>query len=203
MSVRRRRRSSVEILSNDDARDLIAVQRTLRGEDHAFDDIVERFTPILFSLALRLLGNREEAEDAVQEILIRAYRSLKSFNIEARFFTWLYTIAINLLRSMLRKRSRRYLELPLPERHDESAVPAGESSDPVTPLLEQEAYRDARRAVESLKPIYRVVFVMHYYELLPLKQIAEILHLPLGTIKVRIHRARKILAAQLSSDGSG
>ena len=185
-------------LKSDDARDLVAVQGTLRGEDRAFDDIVERYTPMLYSLSYKLLGNREEAEDAVQEIFARAYRALRSFRLEARFYTWLYTLALNWLRSKLRKQKRQRFEVPLPDRFDETEVASDRASDPVQPLIVQDEYRRARSALERLKPMYRIVFVMHYDEAMPLKEIAEILGMPLNTVKVRLHRARQLLVRELT-----
>ena len=90
-----------------DAQDLLAVQRTLGGERRAFDGIVERHTPAVYTLALRMLGDPDEAEEAVQEIFFKAYRHLGRFQIHRRLHPWLYTIAVNYLRSMLRKRRRR------------------------------------------------------------------------------------------------
>jgi len=153
---------------------------------------------MLYSLSYKLLGNREEAEDAVQEIFARAYRALHSFRLEARFYTWLYTLALNWLRSMLRKSKRQRHEVPLPDRFDEMEVPANHMSDPVHPLIVRDEYRRARTALEHLKPMYRIVFVMHYDEAMPLKEIAEILEMPLSTVKVRLHRARQQLVRDLT-----
>ena len=86
---------------NNDAADLLAVQKTLQGSSGAFTEIVERYTPIFYSLACRVLGDLDEAEDAVQDIFFQAFRSLRSFKIHNRFYTWIYTVGLNLLRSRL------------------------------------------------------------------------------------------------------
>jgi RNA polymerase sigma-70 factor (ECF subfamily) len=178
-----------------DAEDLEAVQETLLGNPDAFGLIVERYTPVVFSLAYRFLGSVEEAEDAVQEIFLRAYRSLARFKLSSRFFTWLYTIALNWLRSRARRLGRRRRttsELP-----DPHLMVASAGADPVAIALAGETDRLIQDAIERLRPTYREVFVLHHVQELQVREIAEILRVPEGTVKTRLFRARKEMATAL------
>ena len=187
-------------MESDDPRDLLAVQRTLQGDTGAFGEIVDRYTPMLYSLSYRLLGNREEAEDAVQEIFERAYRSIGRFRLGSRFYTWLYTIGVNWLRSALRKRRRRGYDVALPDELRDRRNGPCEGRDLAALLAEREAHEAALRAIGSLTAMYRIVFVMHYFELMPLQHIADVLRVPVGTVKTRLRRARTALATALTED---
>ena len=188
-------------MESDEARDLFAVQRTLQGDTLAFAEIVDRYTPVLYSLSYRLLGNREEAEDAVQEIFERAFRSIGRFRLESKFYSWLYTIAINWLRSAMRRRGSRREESTISYETGESYDGSSALGDPSAMLAEGEAREAVTKAVRSLKAMYRIVFVMHYFESMPLQQIADLLRVPLGTVKTRLRRARNMLAADMMEDG--
>jgi RNA polymerase sigma-70 factor, ECF subfamily len=189
--------------TRDDAKDLLAVHKTLQGDTNAFSEIVDRYTPVLYSLAFRLLGNDEEAEDAVQEILLNTFRSLKNFKIEARFYSWLYTIAVNWIRSRLRKRSRsgsaRQISL---DDNNPLQVPDDREQVEMHAITQCEENR-AEDALNILKPTYKIVFVLRFIEEMSLKEIAGVLHMPIGTVKARIHRARKQLITELTSDNQG
>ena len=185
-----------------DAQDLWAVQATLNGNPAAFESIVERYTPLLYSLAYRLLGQGEEAEDAVQEILEKALRSLPRFRISKRFFPWLYTIGLNHLRSVERRRRRRSrFKIPTaePQRMLESL--ASEHGDPVrrSELLEGEQL--AQEALDKLRGEYREVFVLRAIQGLSVQEVAEVLEVPEGTVKTHLHRARKQMIDYLSRKG--
>jgi RNA polymerase sigma-70 factor (ECF subfamily) len=186
----------------EDAQDLLAVQETLRGHRKAFDDVVRRYTPLLYSLSYRLLGSREEAEEAVQEIFLRAYHGVRQFRLGKRFYPWLYTIALNYLRSQLRKRYRR-LGLgtrSLEEATDLPALPRpGENPGESVECAEVE--RLAQQALLGLPPRYREVFVLRQIEGLPVRDVAEILNLPEGTVKTFLHRGRALLIARLAEEG--
>jgi RNA polymerase sigma-70 factor (ECF subfamily) len=186
----------------EDARDLLAIQETLRGNRRAFDEVVLRYTPLLYSLAYRLLGAREEAEEAVQEIFLRVYRNLSRFRLGRRFHPWLYTIALNYLRTQRRRTLRRQSlgTRPLEEALD---VPAAvqPDSDPAAAAERAEAERLAQAALERLPPRYREVFVLRQIEGLAVRDVAEILDLPEGTVKTFLHRGRELLVAQLAEEG--
>lgn len=187
--------------SNDsDALDLLAVQKTLQGNPGAFSELVERYTPLLFSLAYRMLGNREEAEDAVQEIFLRTFGSLHRFRLSARFYTWLYSIALNWLRSRLRwmrLRARRELgaEAGGPQTPAESP-----GVDPADRLAAREAERLLQEAIGALTPRYRAIFVLRHAQGLSIADISALLNLPEGTVKTRLHRARMMLKKRLFPD---
>ncbi len=141
-----------------------------------------------------MLGNREEACDAVQEIFLRAYRALPKFRLGARFHTWLYTIALNWLRSRLRsRRSRSAAEARL--------LPAPCGPDPADVALDREAERLAAAALSRLSTRYREPFVLRHSQELSIREIGQVLGLPEGTVKVRLHRARHMLAAALEGGG--
>ncbi len=173
------------------------MQRSLRGDEQAFRDLVDRYTPVLFALAARMLGDRDEASDAVQEIFLRAFRALPRFRLDARFHTWLYTIALNWLRSRLRsQRARRAAEARL--------EPPADGPDPADVAVDREAERLAAAALQRLHPRYREPFLLRHAQELSIREIADVLGLPEGTVKVRLHRARLLLAAALEgSRGAG
>ena len=186
---------------SDDAKDLYAIQKTLQGDTDAFTEIVERYTPLLYSLALRILGTSDGAEDAVQEIFLNVYKSLKSFRINARFYSWLYTIAVNLLRSRLRHQ-RRIGRLRAVSLNDDATPELPDRrEDPQLTIVRCNEEARAEEALASLKPIYRIVFVLRYIENMPIGDIAEVLKTPVGTIKARIHRAKKTLIDILTDEG--
>jgi RNA polymerase sigma-70 factor (ECF subfamily) len=181
--------------------DLRDVQETLRGNPRAFNGIVERYTPLLYSLSYRMLGSPEDAEEAVQEIFLRVYRSLGRYRLSRRFHPWIYTIALNWIRSNLRrKRRRRRREPALPEFPAEEQA-AGREKDPAQLMEEKEGERVAQEAIDGLRPAYREVFVLRHIEALSIEEIAGILNKPPGTVKTHLHRARRELAQVLARQG--
>lgn len=187
------------ILANDDSRDLLSVQKTLRGDAQAFADIVGRYSPILYSLSFRFLGDEQEAEDAVQEIFVRAFRSLPRFNLRARFYSWIYTIGLNWLRSRLRatRTARKYVGPPIGD--DEPVDIHG--ADPSDALIRREEERLIHTAIGQLPLLYREVFALRYLEGLPLDEIAAILKISPGTVRVRLHRAKKRMIEIITEQG--
>lgn len=178
----------------DDAQDLIAIQNTLQGNQDAFAIIVEKYSSQLYSLAYRMLGNDEEAEEAVQEIFLKAYKSLARFRLGNRFHPWLYTIALNYLRSSLRKKRSRDRIKILP--FDESIRLDNSQSQYDNPeeLLENvEGEKMAKKAIDALRAEYREVFILRQVQGLSVAEVSGILHIPEGTVKTYLHRARKKL----------
>jgi RNA polymerase sigma-70 factor (ECF subfamily) len=189
------------VTSDGDARDLLAVQKTLQGHPQAFAELVERYTPLLFSLSYRMLGSREEAEDAVQEIFLRAFGSLHRFRLASRFYTWLYTIALNWLRSRLRRiRTHERREL-FPLANCPEVTSGNPQPEPADRLAAREAERLLRIAIGALPPRYRSVFVLRHAQDLSIAEIAAVLKLPEGTVKTRLFRARQRLQAQIFPGG--
>ena len=180
----------------DDAKDLLAVQKTLQGDSNAFSEIVNRYTRPIFSLAYRLLESTEEAEDAVQDVFFNAYRSLRSFKLEARFNSWLYTIAANKIRSHLRKKNRRRGSVSL--NGDNAPDLPDIRENPQLRVISQSEEKRAEELLSTLKPIYRIAFVLRFMEGMELRDMAEVLEIPLGTVKARLHRARKQMIAALT-----
>lgn len=181
--------------------DLDAVRETLNGNKGAFSVLVERYTPVLFRLALRMGGGPDgaaEAEEAVQEIFLRAYRNLHRFNIRYRFYTWLYSIALNYLRSARRKRRLAGLFTHLSYNDDvrtpDGTAGSGGYPSPEENAVKTEGERLARKALDRLNPREREVFVLRVLEELPVAETAAVLGIPEGTVKVRLHRAKRELA---------
>ena len=193
---------TTESHKNKDAQDLWAVQATLNGDPAAFEAIVRRYTPLLYSLAYRLLGRGDEAEDAVQEIFEKTFRALSRFDIAKRFFPWMYTIGLNHLRSLQRRHKRRNRLKILhtePESLAESA--ASQQRDPVAHSELREGERLAQEALDTLRIQYREVFVLRAVQGLSVQEVAEVLRIPEGTVKTHLHRARKQMIDFLEKKG--
>jgi RNA polymerase sigma-70 factor (ECF subfamily) len=187
---------------NTDAQDLWAVQATLNGDQAAFEEIVKRYTPLLYSLAFRLLGKGEEAEDAVQEIFEKAFRALPRFRISMRFFPWLYTIGLNHLRTLERRRRRRgRLRVSSAEPQRMLEIVASDQGNPVKQSELKEGERLAQEALDTLRIEQREVFILRQIQGLSVQEVAEVLQIPQGTVKTHLHRARKQMIDFLSSKG--
>ena len=144
----------------------------------------------VFAVCLRILTNREAALDAVQDTFITVYRKAQQFSGESAFSTWLYRIAVNTCYDQLR-RTKRHQAQPLPEGSD---PPDERSEDLLTSI---ELRPDLEQALSALPPEFRAAVVLSDLEGLPLQAIAEALDVPIGTIKSRVFRGRRLLAEHL------
>ncbi len=173
------------------------VARARKGDRSAFAHLVDRHRVSVFNLTLRIVGNREDAEEAAQDVFVRAYRSLDRFRGDARFATWLYRIAVNVSLSSAR-RSRRDLStssLSEPE-DDDDGLPMqipDTSANPAERFEQAEFREQVRNLVSALPPIYSAVISMYHIQSLSYDEIAEALELPIGTVKARLFRARAAL----------
>jgi RNA polymerase sigma-70 factor (ECF subfamily) len=176
------------------ADDLFAVSEVLRGDTDAFKAIVERYRGLVYRLALSSLGNREEAEEASQEIFLKAFKSLPSFRIDKRFLPWLYSIASNYLRTHA-VRVRRADEKLVRDRQE--LLPSRPEDNPEARALLRQSLEELRTAVSALAPAVREVVNLYYFEGLSVEDICSVLGLGAENVKSRLMRGRKGLRAAL------
>lgn len=170
--------------------DLTLVRRFLAGDMRAFDELMTAHEDRVFSICLRVMRDREHALDAVQETFVKVFRRADHFTGESAFSTWLYRVAVNTCYDQLRKLKRRHAE-PLPETNDPADVTAGDA------LTAIELRPELAAALERLSDDFRTAVILSDVEGLPLADVAEILGVPVGTVKSRVFRARRQLAEEL------
>ncbi|MDE3840646.1 RNA polymerase sigma factor SigW [Bacillus methanolicus] len=176
------------------------IKEVIKGDQNAFGEIVELYKDKVFQLCYRMLGNRHEAEDIAQEAFIRAYVNINSFNINLKFSTWLYRIATNLCIDRIRKKKPDYYldaEVSGTDGLTMYSQIAADTALPEEELQSLELQETIQKEISKLPEKYRTVIVLRYIEELSLNEISEILDLPLGTVKTRIHRGREALRQQL------
>jgi RNA polymerase sigma-70 factor, ECF subfamily len=176
----------------DDAQ-LIA--ETLSGQSAAFGKLVEKYQNRLFNSVVHVAGNAEDARDIVQEAFVQAFVKLDTFNQLSAFYTWLYRIAFNLA-ATFRRKQRRAGSLDS-AREQLGREPAGHADDPAERLESEERSRQVRIALMKLEENYRVILVLREIDGCTYEAIAEILELPIGTVRSRLHRARLQLREDL------
>jgi RNA polymerase sigma-70 factor (ECF subfamily) len=177
--------------------DLDVLEAFRRGDPGAFDVLVERHHRRVFRLACRLLGDEDAALDAAQECFVKAWRALARFQGDSLFTTWLTRIAINQCRNELRKRGtvKHRRARSLDDRLPGTDVLAGETLPAPGPSPWEEArgreVREAfRSAMEDLDPEAREVLLLREVEDLGYEEMADVLGVPVGTVRSRLHRAR-------------
>ena len=181
------------------------VRRALAGSEDAYAEIVHRFQRPIFSLILRMVRDRPLAEDLAQEVFIKAFGALASFDPQRKLSSWLFKIAHNATVDYLRKRRLATVPLESPgEGLDPiSTVRAPGVDDPERIAERGDLARGIERALAELRPDYREVLVLRFQEGLAYEEIAEVCELPLGTVKTHLHRARKALAVHMAKAGWG
>lgn len=182
--------------------DRALVVRAQGGDTRAFGELVERYQGRVFALTRRILKDPDEAEDALQETFLSAWRGLKSFKREARFSTWIFRIATNAALMRLRKRRPELVSLERPADDEERERPALEIADwahtPEEELVDRETREAMERAIAELPPDQAAVFHLRDVEGLSNEQAAEALGTTVAAAKSRLHRARLALRDRMS-----
>jgi len=170
-----------------DEDDAAAVRRCLEGQAEAFEDLVARHERVLFRVAVRMLGNVEDAKDATQTAFVKAFEQLHRYDPKFRFFSWIYRILAN--ECLNQRRSRRTQV----EVDPDLAAPGG----PFEALDVVERQRRVQAALQELAPAYREVVVLRHFAELSYEETAAALGIPQKTVKSRLHTARQQLGARL------
>lgn len=183
--------------------DVELVRRFKAGDRRAYAEIVRRYQHRVYTLCLRWIGDERTAEDVAQDVFLALFRSLDEFRGDAQLSTWIYRVAVNHCKNRRLYQKRRATERHEPlEGNPRDDEPAREIAHPGpgtdAPLFTTEAERLVRAALEQLDDETRSIIVMRDVEDLSYEEIADILDLPRGTVKSRLHRARAELARVLS-----
>ena len=182
--------------------DIDLINRALNGDQQGYTEILKRYRAPLYNLLFRMVRNKMETEDLVQEAFIKAFGSLASFNDDYAFSTWLYKIAINNCIDHFRKKRLKTFSIdkPIQFKNGELKREFPDSSyRPDNTLLSKEKDRLIEEAIQSLPEKYRISIVLRHTEDKSYEEISQILNIPLGTVKARIFRAREMLKKQLNN----
>jgi RNA polymerase sigma-70 factor (ECF subfamily) len=176
------------MMSNEE---LVWIEQAREGDQRAFGLLVQAYQKPVFNLTYRMLGNAQEAEDAAQETFLRAYSSLRQYQPEHKFSTWLFAIANHHCIDRLRKRRVSFVSI------DDNPVLENMSGD--TPLPEREALQreqsaEMQKLLQALEPEYRMPLVLRYWEDYSYEDIAETMEITVAAVKSRLFRARQQIA---------
>lgn len=173
------------------------VEAARAGDRAAFGDLVGRYQERLFNTMLRIAGSREDAADAVQDAFVQAYLKLDAFRGDAKFFTWLYRIAMN--QALTRRRRARPMASIDAAKEGAGEEPMDETAAPGEQMLVDERAEQVHTALAELGDQHRKILVLREMEGCSYEAIAEILELPVGTVRSRLFRARLQLRDRLRS----
>jgi len=186
------------------AAEAVFVARLQANEDAAYDELVRTYHAAIFHVAYRMLGDRGEASDVVQEIFLKVFRNIRGFKGEAALKTWIFKVAFSEILNRLRSWKRRYRSstVSLDDNHNRSGIGSGyQITDPKpTPeeaLESKEQERAIQRALSKLSSDHRSILVLRDIEGFSYNEIAEVLGVSIGTVKSRLARARADLKRSL------
>ena len=175
----------IETPSPADEQDRALVKRCLEGDPEAVGELVDRYQKPLFNVALRMLGDAQDAEDVTQTVFLNAYLNLRRFDPRYRFFSWIYRMTVNeSLNALKRRRPTVTLE------------------DVYVARTEPQAEESVERALMRLKPDDRALVVLSHFVSFSYQEIADVLEIPVKTVKSRLFTARERLKLALG-DGAG
>jgi RNA polymerase sigma-70 factor (ECF subfamily) len=177
--------------SLDDGSDQELIAQALAGSEAAFTVLVERYQDRVFRLVSRYTRDPNECEDLAQEVFLRVFRKLHTFQHESQFFTWVYRIAVNAANDLLAKAGRRRLKLVDDEATLDAFGEGREGDAPDLPMQRAELAQVTRRLLDELPEKFRTVLVLREFEDLSYTEIAEVLQCRLGTVESRLFRARQ------------
>jgi RNA polymerase sigma-70 factor, ECF subfamily len=168
--------------------------RCQQGDTLAFARLMADTQVGVYSLAYNVLRNHEEAQDMTQEVYLRVWRALPGFRSESRFTTWLYRIAVN---TCLNRRRQLRVQLNVLDTEDALDKLVAPDPDPLLETVSNQRNASLWAIVDRLPPKYRLVITLFYQQQMSYQEIAQVLSLPVGTVKVHLNRAREALARSL------
>jgi RNA polymerase sigma-70 factor (ECF subfamily) len=172
------------------------IQQTLNGNVNDYAFLVEKYKHMVFTLTIRIVKNREEAEEVSQDVFVKAYKNLKNFKGDSKFSTWIYKIAYYASLDVL-KRNKRQIS---PENIDTFKVrDLGNTDDSLTLLHDRERKQIINDALLKLHEDERIIITLYYFEELPIKEISKVVDLSEDNIKIKLFRSRKKLAELLKN----
>jgi RNA polymerase sigma-70 factor (ECF subfamily) len=174
------------------------IARAQSGDVSAFERLSSGYADRLFMLLLRLLGDRSEAEDVAQEVMLRAWQGIARFRGQSSYFTWLYRIAVNEANRVLAKRARRPASVSIGAR--ELQLPAAAAHDPSRQAENSELRRSLGEALAQLPPELRTAIVLRDVEGLSTQEAAEIVGISQAAFKSRLHQARLRVRAAIGDE---
>jgi RNA polymerase sigma-70 factor, ECF subfamily len=174
------------------------IARARAGDVAAFEQLSGAYADRLFMLLLRLLGDRGEAEDVAQEVMLRAWQGIGRFQGRSSYFTWLYRIAVNEANRALDKRARRPVGVPIGER--ELQLPTSPADDPFRQAEASELRAALGRAIAELPPALRIAIVLRDVEGLSTQEAAEVAGIGQAAFKSRLHQARLRVRAAIGDE---
>jgi RNA polymerase sigma-70 factor, ECF subfamily len=174
------------------AADVDLVARYLAGDVAAFDELMRAHEDRVFGVCLRMLRDRDAALDATQETFLTVFRKADRYRAEAAFSTWLYRVAVNTCYDQMR-RSKRHRADEFPEHYEPPDRSAGDALEAV------EVRPDVEEALDALPADFRAAVVLVDVEGLALETVSDLLGIPLGTVKSRVFRGRRLLAERLGN----
>ena len=178
------------------------IRQFQHGDEQAFDELVKRYQGQVNNTCYRFLSDVQDARDAAQDIFVKVYAASRQFRPEAKFSTWLYRVMINHCLNVLRARKRRRWLSTFTSREsrhnlDHLSV-ADESGNPAAELEKAERIRVVQKAIDSLNSEQRTAIILHRYQGLSYKEIADIMQTSIASVESRLHRAKLALSRMLA-----
>ncbi len=189
-----------ENASESSREDDVLVEKAIGGNGAAYKKLVEKYERALFFHILKMVKNREQVEDLVQESFVKAFDNLNSYSTNYAFSTWLYRIATNHTIDYLRKKKLQTLSIDEPVKTRDGNMQMqleDETAETDRRIIRSQRQEIVQNAIEDLPEKYRKVIEMRHMEEKSYQEIADILDLPLGTVKAHIFRARELLYKEL------
>jgi len=170
------------------------IEQVITGETAAFAPLVNRYKDLVFTLAMNITRNREDAEEVAQDVFLNAFRKLAGFRKESSFQTWLYRIAYNESITKIRKNKIKTLDL---DEEITEIIPEEEVEEDIAGLDEQEQKQVIAKILDKLPEIDRVLVTLFYFDNQTVIEISEVTGLGESNVKVRLHRVRKKIYSEL------
>jgi RNA polymerase sigma-70 factor (ECF subfamily) len=180
------------------------ITQTLAGDDDAFAVLVQLHQTTVYNIAYRMAGQRDVAQSLAQETFLRAFKALDTFDLNRPFGPWLHRIATNLSINWVKRARLPTVSIETPSKFDEAEpepmdIPDS-SAEPAGRFAHTEMQAELRQAIMSLPADYRSVIELRHFQELNYEEIANSLTIPVGTVKTRLFRARRMLRDRLESD---
>lgn len=176
------------------------IEKIRLGDKRPYGVLVDRYKDKAMTLAMRMLRNRQDAEEATQDAFVRGYKGLNRFEGEAKFSTWFYRILYNVCLTRIGKRKEEFHTIDYEEDQEYTSLTGNLSDSPLSSVETLDLVEHVSRIMRELPEHYSTILSLFYLQQLSHAEICEVTELPLGTVKVRLFRARAMLQERLTKE---